>query len=328
MLSNEDIKATIAILTYNGAEYLEEVLSIVFKQKLLDFEVLIIDSGSKDKTLKIINNFITKESNGRLIEIKKTEFGHGKTRNLAMQEAKGKYVAFLTQDATPKRDDWLASYIKIMEGNKNIALAFGPHLPRTGCNPIIRRDLERHFANFGDSEVVIQEKNKNKKIEGIDSFFSDVNSCIRKSAWKKIPFRDVSYAEDQLIAKDMLEQGFQKAYISKASVFHSHTYPVHQYLRRYFDEYRGLKETLGYSDKTVTLLNFIPTSMKNAQEDIKYIRGLHYSKTEKIKWFFVALLMNLYRRIGAYLGGRYEKLPVWISNLMSLERQRKGVLDG
>ena len=52
------ITASIIIPTKNGEKYLDMVLSRLFSQETtFDFEVIIIDSGSKDKTLRIINKY-------------------------------------------------------------------------------------------------------------------------------------------------------------------------------------------------------------------------------------------------------------------------------
>ena len=92
--------ATVVIPTFNGQRYLEEVLSSLFQQKTdFPYEVVIIDSGSTDASLDIINSFPV-----ILHQIPNSEFNHGETRNLGAQLAKGQFVAYLTHDATPAND--------------------------------------------------------------------------------------------------------------------------------------------------------------------------------------------------------------------------------
>lgn len=78
------IKATVFIPVYNGEnDHLEETLTALYNQKT-DFEwnVLIIDSGSSDNSVKIIRKFHDKYNNLTLKEIDKSEYSHGGTRQL------------------------------------------------------------------------------------------------------------------------------------------------------------------------------------------------------------------------------------------------------
>src|SRR3954454_22252000 len=120
---------TVAIPVLEGARYLEEVLAAVRAQELPDgaaeLEILVIDSGSTDGSLSIAERY-----GARLHQIPKTEFSHGGTRNLAMRLATGDHVAFITQDATPAHERWLASLLAGFDEADDVALVFGPHEPR------------------------------------------------------------------------------------------------------------------------------------------------------------------------------------------------------
>ncbi len=63
-----------------------------------------------------------------------------------------------------------------------------------------------------------------------------------------MPFREVPYAEDRVLAIDMLRAGYAKAFVPQAAVLHSHDYTAVQELRRCFDEWRGLREVYGWRE--------------------------------------------------------------------------------
>ena len=68
---------TIVIPTKNAGDILDRTLNMVFSQKTqFSYEVICVDSGSKDKTLDIIGKYPCK-----LFQIEPKDFGHGKTRN-------------------------------------------------------------------------------------------------------------------------------------------------------------------------------------------------------------------------------------------------------
>ena len=54
---NESPLISLITTTYNSEKYLEETLKSIFNQKYQNFEIIIIDGGSKDKTIKIINKY-------------------------------------------------------------------------------------------------------------------------------------------------------------------------------------------------------------------------------------------------------------------------------
>ncbi|MGH2906713.1 MAG: glycosyltransferase family A protein, partial [Solirubrobacterales bacterium] len=176
---------SVVIPVLNGAEYLEEVLDAVWRQRIdEEFEILVIDSGSTDGSLEIVESF----PKVRLIGIDKSEFGHGRTRNMGVRETSGDLIAFLTQDATPASEHWLAAYRAAFTLEPKIGAAFGPHLPRKGISPLMARLLIDHFESFSsDGTPAIQHP-------GDTPYLSNSNSCIARAAWEQTPFRDIPYA--------------------------------------------------------------------------------------------------------------------------------------
>ena len=81
---------------------------------------------------------------------------------------------------------------------------------------------------------------KKKDIDIYCRSFRDNNSCIRRDIFEKYPYKDVSFAEDQIWAKQMIELGYKKLYCPFAPVYHSHNYKLSTYFMRYYDEYKGL----------------------------------------------------------------------------------------
>ena len=150
------MRATVAILTYNGEQYLREVLDAVTGQEAdFEYEVLVIDSGSTDGTLDLVRSY----RSVRLHEIPNGEFGHGRTRNLAVSLAKGDFVAFLTQDAVPADPGWLSEMLRPFEISPDVAGVFGRQVPRPDCCPTVKRDVTKVFAGLGpDTAVLLQRR--------------------------------------------------------------------------------------------------------------------------------------------------------------------------
>lgn len=73
-------------------------------------EVIIIDSGSTDGTLVLLQKYPVKIHN-----LPPAEFNHGETRNLGVQLATGEFVVMTVQDATPATDNWIELMLKHFE---------------------------------------------------------------------------------------------------------------------------------------------------------------------------------------------------------------------
>jgi glycosyltransferase involved in cell wall biosynthesis len=220
---------TVALPVLDGGPLLGEVLVAVDAQELdRRVEVLVVDSGSTDGSPAL-----ARRHGARVVEVPRAEFGHGRTRNLLMELAHGDHVAFLTQDSRPADPGWLAALLRGFTLADDVALVFGPQRPRPDASPMVRRELLEAFEQFG--------------AEGIDDspFFSSANGAVARWAWERVPFRDVTYGEDHVLARDMLAAGLAKAYVPQAEVFHSHDLPPLRAFRRYFDDYRALSHVTG-----------------------------------------------------------------------------------
>jgi hypothetical protein len=174
------------------------------------------------------------------VEIPHAEFSHGGTRNRLMELAGGDHVAFLTQDSVPAGPGWLGALLSGFALADDVALSFGPHLPRPDASPMVRRELRELFARFGDERV-----DRGAAALGPATFFSSANGAVARWGWERVPFRPVGYAEDQVLARDMLAAGLAKAYVPEAAVIHSHDLPPVQAFRRYFADFRALAEVNG-----------------------------------------------------------------------------------
>jgi len=86
---------TVAMPTYNAEKHIGEAINSVLNQTFEDFELLIINDGSLDHTLEIISSY--KDTRIRLIDLEKNK-GIAHCRNLALQEARGEFIAWTDSD--------------------------------------------------------------------------------------------------------------------------------------------------------------------------------------------------------------------------------------
>lgn len=88
---------SVCIPTYNGSTYLRECLDSITNQTFTDYEILIVDDNSEDKTVEIVKEYQSKDSRIRLVE-NKENIGLVKNWNKCIDLAKGEWIKFVFQD--------------------------------------------------------------------------------------------------------------------------------------------------------------------------------------------------------------------------------------
>lgn len=130
-LLRNDNTATVVIPTCNAGHNFTGFLDGLQEQTLKPNQIIVIDSGSTDKTVELAIH-----RNCKVIKIQHSDFDHGTTRNLAMDETSSEFVIFLTQDAIPADEHMIEELIKPMRANPNIAICYGRQLPRPNARPL------------------------------------------------------------------------------------------------------------------------------------------------------------------------------------------------
>jgi glycosyltransferase involved in cell wall biosynthesis len=96
---------SVIIPAYNASKYIVETVQSVLSQTHQNFEIIIVNDGSKDNTLEIINTLASNDNRIKIID--KTNTGVSDTRNCGIKISTGEYLAFLDAD-----DVWLEDSLK------------------------------------------------------------------------------------------------------------------------------------------------------------------------------------------------------------------------
>jgi glycosyltransferase involved in cell wall biosynthesis len=233
-------RISIVIPMKNAIGYLDDLIKSLAGQKYGgERELVVVDSGSTDGTAERLKSLCGQHGiELNLIVIEPREFGHGKTRNLAVQNSQGSIVAILSQDALPASENWLVNLVKPLEDN-TVAGVFGRQVPRPGtglCEALfyeLTYPLERRYITGADKS----------SFSNLSLFFSNVNGALRKSLALEYPFReDLVMSEDQFWGRAMLQQGHSIVYEPEAAALHSHNYSLMELFKRYFKSGYSLRQ--------------------------------------------------------------------------------------
>ena len=199
---------SIIIRTKNEERWITPCFEALYGQSNHNFEIVVVDNESSDKTLKKVSQFPIK----KIITV--SDYLPGKALNKGIEQAVGEYFVCLSAHCIPVGEQWLETLVKALEEEPNYAGVYGRQEPMSFTSPADRRDL---LLVFG----------LDRKVQYKDSFFHNANSIIRRNCWENVPFdNNISNIEDRIWAQEMLNLGYQILYEPKASVYHYHG--IHQ----------------------------------------------------------------------------------------------------
>jgi rhamnosyltransferase len=238
-------RASVLIPTYNPGPGIDRVLGAVFAQQPgdnFDFEVVIVDSSSSPADVERMRAFPV-----RFEQIPKAEFGHGRTRNVLAELARGDMLLYMSQDAVPASQHWMRTLVEPL-AEPAVAGAYARQIPRPNADPLIRFFLARTYGPRSVRRRVVH----TDAVSIEDIFFSNVSSAIRRDVWKRFPFREgVVMSEDQYWACDVLRAGYEVVYQPRAQVYHSHNYSLRALFRRNWQSGASLRGLIGDSPSDI-----------------------------------------------------------------------------
>ncbi len=282
---SEEVNASFLIRTWNEEKYFEKTLDAVLSQSYNSFEVIVVDSGSTDKTLEIAKKYPVK-----IFKINPGDFTYGFSLNYGFQKTKGKYVICLSAHALPKSKDWLKSIISNFNDEK-VAAVMCKTIPWTDCNPFDRRGLLKKYNDL-----------KREITEGPPFIFSNSSSAIRKDIWRQIHFNEtLSGSEDYDWIKKVRKLKYKVIYEPKAEVYHSHNETLKQIYRRFYRESYALR--LLRCEK-YSLFNLFFDLVAGSIYDMLYV----IFKRDNLRWLFFAPLRRLAMNYGRFKS-KLEDLP-------------------
>ena len=211
-------KISIIVPVYNVENYLEECVNSVISQTYSNWELLLIDDGSTDRSGELCDDFVLKDN--RIKAYHHPNMNLGKTRNRGLEVCSGKYVMFLDSD------DWLS----------NNTLEECMETARSKNADIVSFNFVREFKNgsipgktsVDDNKIVEVDNTLQQKRFGIglpeDECTTGGIACGKLISFEiikkyHIEFLDVQPCEDVLFTFALYEHS-QKHYFINKTFYH------------------------------------------------------------------------------------------------------------
>lgn len=243
-------KFSIIIPVYNVEDYIEKCLNSVFDQTFKDYEVIVVNDGTKDKSMDIVKKFDVKVINQK-------NQGLSEARNTGVKEAKGEYILFLDSDDFIEKD----LLERLNESSKNNPDIIRFQICEVKDNLVIHTYYEDEFNN----------------LSGEDAFKRIVNYHFVENAWCYAIKRKFYIENKFSFKKGTLHEDFGliPLVIIKAKIVNSIDYLGYNYVQRessimntkdYQKTIKKVKDMYNhylYLDKEIDKLNIDKTIIKS-----------------------------------------------------------------
>ena len=199
-------KVSIIIRSKNEEQWIFSCLKRVLNQTYENKEIVVVDSGSTDHTLSIVQSF-----NVSLLSYPKDRaYRPGNALNVGIKYCKADFYVFLSAHCIPKDDYWLSQLVEDLESRPNCAGVYGKQEPLSYSKEVDKRDLAIVFG-------------MDSKIQYKDPFFHNANSIIRHEAlYPNLFDEEVTNIEDRIWGAEVISKGWQLYYSARSIVYHYH----------------------------------------------------------------------------------------------------------
>lgn len=295
---------TVAVLlpVHVPGSMFRELIRRLSRQSHVPEKVIIINTIDPEKDCTLFLDSLAEEFEGsfgciEIYHIQKSEFGHGKTRDMGIRRAGTDLVLCMTQDALPK-DRHLVEKLEDAFDDPSVAAAYGRQLAGKKSD-ILEREA-REFNYPAGSKVMSA---ADLETMGVKTFFcSDVCAMWRVETYEELGGfeKDVIFNEDMIFAGKLIRAGYRIAYCADAQVYHHHNYGAMKQLRRNFD--------LGVSQAQHPEIFRMASSGKEGIRFVRQTSGdlIRSGRADQLGRFF---WQSGCKYLGYQLGKRYRSLP-------------------
>jgi rhamnosyltransferase len=239
---------SIVIRAYNEEKHISRILDGIAHQTIHDVQVILVDSGSSDRTVKIAQSYGTE-----VIKINPRNFTFGKSLNSGIAKSRADVVVIASAHVYPVYPDWLEKLIEPFKDDQ-VALTYGRQ----------RGSKESHFS---ENQVFAHWYPDATEINQNHPFCNNANAAIRRVLWEKQPYSDhLPALEDLAWAKWVVDKGFKITYVAEAEIIHVHNESWKNIFNRYKREGMAFKQI--YPQESFSLWDVIRFFLTNVDSDL------------------------------------------------------------
>ena len=215
-------KVSVIIVTHDGKEYIDACVRSVFESRYGEIEVIVVDNGSQDGTISLLKERYGTRDEFKLVALDRN-YGPAYARNRGVEQARGKYLAFLDNDTKPD-PDWLLEPARMMEEDSTIGAC--------QCKLLLIDEPERidyvgdYLSQFGflAQRAAYRALDRGQFDESVEIFSAkSAGMLMRKESFDKAGGFDPDYfiyVEETDLAWRVWLAGYRVVFAPNSKVFH------------------------------------------------------------------------------------------------------------
>jgi glycosyltransferase involved in cell wall biosynthesis len=274
---------SIVIRAYNEEKHIEKLLAGIAAQTVKDVQIILVDSGSTDRTVEKAMQFPVE-----VVTIRPDEFTFGHSLNMGIAAAKADIVVIASAHVYPVYPDWLAALIEPFD-DESVGLTFGK---QRGCDTTQFAEHQIFHQWFPDRSVRRQ----------TTPFCNNANSAIRHGLWEQHPYDEtLPGLEDLAFGKWVQESGYAISYVAEAEVIHVHNESLDGIFNRYKREGMAFKQI--YPHESFTRRDLYRLFFQNIfydwrESDRQHRLNRDFWNILRFRWFQFSGTYEGYKRSG------------------------------
>jgi len=270
------IKVSIVVPVYNMETRLKRCLDSLVNQTLKEIELIIINDGSKDKSIEIIRDYEKKYKNIKVID--RENKGISETRNEGISLSKGKYIAFVDSDDYVELDMFEKLYNKIEKDKSDIVVC--------GYKSFYENSEEVLYTNIENKCNITSINDNPAMIYKMD--YAPWNKIYRKDLWNDIRFPEgVKYEDLEAVLKVFLKAKkitYLDAYLynyllnpkGETATINDRVFDIYIILNNLFEEFKSKNQKLKRAFKElyiskIFIYNHFILNTENREMSIRFI---------------------------------------------------------
>jgi glycosyltransferase involved in cell wall biosynthesis len=244
-------KVSVILTIKNEERTIGHAIESMLRVDYPDYEVIVVDGGSEDKTLDIAKNHRV-----RIIQTRDSTPGQG--RNVGIRDSSHPIIAFIDGDCYVERKDWLRNGVDLLR-QEDVGGVGGPIIPfseATYMSRALMNALSTFLANAGSAQFARYEKQR--EVESISS----CNAVYRREVIERAGLfaEDLRFCEDADLNYRIRKLGYRLVYSPKMTVEHDWKVYSFSSLFRYMFRYgAGRAVAVKKHPYLFSLLNAVPS---------------------------------------------------------------------
>jgi len=281
---------SVIVPAFNAETTLPALLESLSDQSFRDFEIIVIDDASRDRTSQIAISYKCK-----FISLPENQ-GPAFCRNIGAQNAKGRILVFTDSDCRADRT-WLENIDKFFSQNDGEAI-----MGRVVLMPSTLLGDSISALGFPAGGAIGFERIWRVDQYGFTDSLSSCNCAIRKDNFDKVGGFDTSFpypgGEDSLLAHSLRRMNYKIKYYPSALVYHDARDSLPGFLKWQFR--RGISSFI-FSTKVSNKEKFLSLRVWSTGNIIR-----HYWMDKKFPLIFTLLMMSFFVQFFGYLYGKHK----------------------